>query len=61
MDEQRDHENILPGGAMPPKPVISLTEKAVEMVKVAMRREQLIKHGLRVSVLSGGCGSSFSA
>lgn len=37
-----------------PGPVI-LTEKAVEMVKEAMSRENLDGYGIRVSVSGGGC------
>ncbi len=36
-------------------PVLQLTEAAAEMVKVAMRREGLPEHALRVSVVGGGC------
>jgi len=35
--------------------VLSLTEAAAEMVKVAMQREGLAGHALRVSVVGGGC------
>ena len=37
-----------------PGPVV-LTDKAVEMVKEAMARENLDGYGLRVSVAGGGC------
>ena len=37
------------------EPPISLTEKAVEMVKEAMVAEGLEGHGLRVYVQGGGC------
>jgi iron-sulfur cluster assembly accessory protein len=36
-------------------PVLSLTEAAAEMVKVALQREGLVGHALRVSVVGGGC------
>ncbi len=36
-------------------PVVSLTEKAVEMVKAAMQREGAVGCGLRVGVTGGGC------
>ncbi|MFN8627747.1 MAG: iron-sulfur cluster insertion protein ErpA [Candidatus Binatia bacterium] len=36
-------------------PVLSLTEAAAEMVKVALQREGLAGHALRVSVVGGGC------
>jgi iron-sulfur cluster assembly accessory protein len=40
--------------------VVSLTEKAVEMVKAAMKRESLgSEYALRVGVVAGGC-SGFS-
>lgn len=38
----------------PPAPV-ELTEKAAEMVRVAMREEKLDGVGLRVAVMGGGC------
>ena len=41
--------------AAPSGPVLSLTEAAAEMVKVAMQREGLVGHALRVSVVGGGC------
>jgi iron-sulfur cluster insertion protein len=36
-------------------PIISLTDKALEMVKIAMERDGVTGHGLRVGVLGGGC------
>lgn len=36
-------------------PPLTLTPKAVEMVKDAMARESLDGYGLRVSVMGGGC------
>jgi iron-sulfur cluster assembly accessory protein len=42
-------------GAAPSAAVLSLTEAAAEMVKVAMQREGLVGHALRVSVVGGGC------
>jgi iron-sulfur cluster assembly accessory protein len=36
-------------------PVVHLTEKAVEMLKVARQREGAPEHGLRVGVTDGGC------
>jgi iron-sulfur cluster assembly accessory protein len=41
-----------PGAATP---VITLTEKAVEMVKVTMQKEGVQGFGLRVGVSGGGC------
>ena len=37
------------------QPVVTLTEKAAEMVKVAMERDGASGHGLRVGVVGGGC------
>lgn len=34
---------------------ITLTAKAVEMVKIALQEEGLASHGLRVAVRGGGC------
>lgn len=39
---------------LPPSPV-SLTEKAVEMIKSTIERENLAGSGLRVGVVGGGC------
>jgi iron-sulfur cluster assembly accessory protein len=36
-------------------PVLTLTEKATEMVKVALERDGARGFGLRVGVLGGGC------
>jgi iron-sulfur cluster assembly accessory protein len=36
-------------------PVVSLTEKAAEMVKAAMAKEKVVGFGLRVGVVGGGC------
>lgn len=38
-----------------PPPLVSLTAKAVEMVKQAMAQENLAGHGIRVGVVGGGC------
>ena len=43
-----------PNGAMD-GPIVALTDKAVEMVKVAMQRDGVVGYGLRVGVLGGGC------
>jgi iron-sulfur cluster assembly accessory protein len=37
------------------QPVVTLTEKASEMVKVAMERDGASGYGLRVGVVGGGC------
>jgi iron-sulfur cluster assembly accessory protein len=34
---------------------VSLTDKAVEMVKDAMQREGLAGYGIRIGVMGGGC------
>ncbi len=39
----------------PPAAPITLTAKAVEMVKDAMSRENLAGYGIRVGVVGGGC------
>ncbi|HEU4384221.1 MAG TPA: iron-sulfur cluster insertion protein ErpA [Anaeromyxobacteraceae bacterium] len=41
--------------AEPAPNVVSLTAKAVEMVKEAMAQENLAGHGIRVGVVGGGC------
>jgi iron-sulfur cluster assembly accessory protein len=38
-----------------PEPLVHLTEKAIEMLKVAQQREGVPGHGLRVGVIGGGC------
>lgn len=40
-------------------PTLKLTDKAIEQVKTILARERLEGHGLRVSVVGGGC-SGFS-
>ena len=34
---------------------LRLTERAVEMLKTTLRRQRVAGHGLRVSVVGGGC------
>ena len=41
--------------AEPAPNLVSLTAKAVEMVKEAMAQENLTGHGIRVGVVGGGC------
>ncbi len=41
------------------QPVLKLTDKAVQQVKTILARDNLGGHGLRVSVVGGGC-SGFS-
>jgi iron-sulfur cluster assembly accessory protein len=43
------------GGSAVDGSVLTLTDKAVEMVKVAMQRDGAAGGGLRVGVLGGGC------
>ncbi len=38
-----------------PAPPVTLTPKAVEMVKDAMTRENLAGYGIRIGVVGGGC------
>jgi iron-sulfur cluster assembly accessory protein len=38
-----------------PPSFVSLTQKAVEMVKAAIEQEGLAGHGIRVGVVGGGC------
>ncbi len=38
-----------------PAQLVTLTAKAVEMVKQAMAQENLAGHGIRVGVVGGGC------
>lgn len=53
MEEQTTVET--PQAAADTGPVLELTEAAAEMVKVALQREGLTTHALRVSVVGGGC------
>ena len=49
---------VTPTRAAPPEQVgmpLTLTPKAVEMVKEAMTRESLTGYGIRVGVVGGGC------
>lgn len=36
-------------------PVVTITEKAAEMLKAAMAKEKVVGFGLRVGVVGGGC------
>jgi iron-sulfur cluster assembly accessory protein len=45
-----EREQITPGG-----PPITLTPKAVEMVRKAINDENMSGHGLRIAVAGGGC------
>jgi iron-sulfur cluster assembly accessory protein len=42
-------------GAAADQPVVTLTEKAIEMVKATMQRENASGCGLRIAVQGGGC------
>lgn len=43
------------GESVSAEPIVTLTEKASEMVKLAMERDGTRGYGLRVGVLGGGC------
>ena len=51
MDQDLRHEDIAPSEGS----LISFTDKAVEMLKEAMKREGVQDGGLRVAVVGGGC------
>ena len=53
MEEQTTVETLQAGADT--GPVLELTEAAAGMVKVALQREGLATHALRVSVVGGGC------
>lgn len=55
MEEPHTSQTLPSKGADGTESVITLTDTAVEMVKAAMQREHLTEHGLRVSVVGGGC------
>jgi iron-sulfur cluster assembly accessory protein len=44
-----------PPAANEPPVFVSLTDKAVEMVKAAIEQENLQGHGIRIGVVGGGC------
>ncbi len=51
---------VTPTTRTPPEPVeapspVALTEKAVEMIRDAMTRENMQGYGIRVGVVGGGC------
>jgi iron-sulfur cluster assembly accessory protein len=39
----------------PPKPIVTLTQAAVEKVRSMMEKENKLSYGLRVGVVTGGC------
>ncbi len=49
-----EEETATSTGGMVAYPV-TLSSKAVEMVKIALKEERLESHGLRVAVRGGGC------
>lgn len=51
MDQDLRHEDTAQAG----RPLISFTDKAVETLKEAMKREGVKDGGLRVAVVGGGC------
>ncbi len=53
--EQENNQEVPALDSADSGPVLHITEAAAEMVKVAMRREGLTDHALRVSVVGGGC------
>ncbi len=55
MDEQAATHPVHASTATDREALLQLTEAAVEKVKAAMQREGLTEHGLRVSVVGGGC------
>ena len=48
-------ENLAGQAAVNEASLISFTETAIAQVKVAMQREGVTEHGLRVGVQGGGC------
>ena len=54
--------NVVSNKSTQPKgPLLTLTSKAIHMVKEGMAAEKLENHGLRVGVVGGGCsGFSYS-
>jgi len=48
----RNHSSAEPADT---GPTLHFTDKAVEQVRVAMEREGIVGHGLRVAVAGGGC------
>jgi iron-sulfur cluster insertion protein len=54
MSEERIEHTVRPEPGEP-GPLITLTEAAAEMAKLAMQREGLHDAGLRVAVVGGGC------
>ena len=51
-----EHSPVSAPEALAEEPVLTLTSKAIEMVREALEAEKLDGHGLRVFVQGGGCG-----
>jgi iron-sulfur cluster assembly accessory protein len=49
------HTERSPSTTLAEPALVSFTDKAIEQVKVAMQREGVAGHGLRVGVQGGGC------
>lgn len=54
MQTQTTMANPSPAADLPPNP-LTVTAKAIEMVKTAMAQENLQGYGIRVGVVGGGC------
>lgn len=50
-----EHSPVSAPEALAEEPVLTLTSKAIEMVREALEAEKLDGHGLRVFVQGGGC------
>lgn len=55
MDTQQTQPSTAPVAAPRPPSPVTLTAKALEMIKSTMEAESLADTGLRVSVVGGGC------
>ncbi len=54
--EQREHlEETASASSSQSELPVTLSEKAIEMVKLALQEEGLANHGLRIAVRGGGC------
>lgn len=53
--DDNTHAHPAPAATPASGPIVQLTDKAVEMVKEAMIKENLDGHSLRVAVVGGGC------
>ena len=50
-----EHSPVSAPEALAEEPVLTLTAKAIQMVREALEAEKLEGHGLRVFVQGGGC------